>query len=112
MKQRYWIVIVSILILMSSSEDVFAQRNKTKCPPGKSFFKADKKARKRAGEGKNHPRPKVFYQPQRIEEEKTVKSRSKAKAEKNANWYVDSKKQNRRIKKVDTKSVASTKCPR
>lgn len=110
MKQVLVLVFVG-LILLSAPADVLAQRNKTKCPPGKSFFKSDKKTRFWAGIGKKHPKEKVFYKPEQTD----VANRKSERAEQKENresWYItDNRRNKKKLQKLDDKPVASTNCP-
>lgn len=114
MKQILFIAIFLATGLLFTNDAV--AQSKTKCPPGKSFFKSKEKKGFLSSvfnKHKDSPKAKVFYQPVAVEEEVKEEKTAKVKDTK----YRESKyKRNRRITarraRKNSKSVATTDCPR
>lgn len=112
---KQWIVIMCMLGMFSLfTTEVNAQKSKTKCPPGRSFFKSGKKGGFMSGVfGKKPPREKIFYKPEDDKENRRkTRNDHKMSEGQRENWYVGKKRYNKGLQKMDNKPVASTDCPR
>lgn len=112
MKQK-WIgfgLIIALLFLYQP--DAIAQRNQTKCPPGKSSksHKISKSLVKFPELLKTEKeQKKAEWKQERAPKERIVKDEA---AKQRTNFYVKQQPVKSRMRKVTGKEIASTKCPR
>jgi|GEM_PF-5341967 len=110
MKQKIGIWILLLGMLFASDTEAFAQRNKTKCPTKKSFFKSQKQRDKlvkfpqltRKGKKEQARLEKEWQEEQRVARERSQKKRD--------NMYMKPRVVKFKEDKTD-KNLASTKCP-
>lgn len=112
MKQKIVLLCLFMGLFIMLNGSVFAQKNKTKCPPKRSFFKSQKQHDKlvkfpqltRKGKKEQARRGKKWEA-----EALAVKTKEEKKRD---NRYLKPRSIKFKEDKVSDKNIASTKCPR
>lgn len=118
MKQKL-LVIILLIVGLSFSSELNAQ-SKTKCPPGKSFFKSKERkgflSRIFGNKHKDRPQARVFYQPEPVvskqKEQKEERVAQASPVKYRESRYKRNKRAAKRRARQNSNQVATTACPR